>query len=207
MARYTLIAPAGNNIQALFVGLREFPTKKVVVLYTKDKMGAVEEIRRTMVPFRLPVEAHELGDNLIGDAFNVISALKQVEGDLVVNTSTGDAQLASIVLSVANILGIKAFTVVGDSPIVLPTLKVNIPRLVSKKKMKILRALIKGPLSLQELRRRVKLSAPLLSYHLNGDRKSEGLVGIGLVEVQGGPKNRVASLSSLGRILAGLSNS
>lgn len=204
MVRYTLIAPVGGDLQALFVGLREFPTKKLVLLYTRDKRDKIPKIKESLEAFRLPIEAHELGDNLLGDAFNVMRGLGEKVGELLVNTSAGDASLASIVLSVANVLGIKAFAVVGDTPIVLPTFKLDMARIVSKKKAEILKALAKGPLRFSELKRRVRLSAPLLSYHLNGDRKSEGLVSIGLVEVQGGPKNRVVSLSSLGRLLTNL---
>lgn len=202
--RYTLIAPVGANLQALFIGLREFPTKKLVLLYTKDKKESLVEMQSSLSAFRLPIEAHELGENLVDDAFSVMSGLKEKRDELIVNTSTGDAQLASIVLSVANILGVRAFTVVGDRPIVLPALKIDVAHLVSKKKAEILRALLRGPLSLQELRQRVRLSAPLLSYHLNGGGRGDGLVEIGLVEVGGGPKNKVASLSGLGKLLARL---
>jgi len=201
MGHYTLIAPVGGDLQSLFVGLREYPTKKLVLLYTKTQRAQMAQIKNSLSVFGLPIETHELGDNLLNDTLNVMLSLGREGDDLIVNTSTGDASLASVVLSVASIVGIKAFTVVNNTPLLLPSFKLNIPKLVSKKKVEILKTLLAGPLSASELRRRVKISAPLLSYHLNGDRNSQGLVDIGLVEVKGGSRRKLVALSNFGRLL------
>jgi len=201
MTRYTLIVPVGNNIQSLFVGLREFPTRKLVLIYTKDKKRDVSLLKEQLAIFRLPIETYELKDNILNETLNILARLHKENDDLIVNTSTTDASMASIVLSAASIIGIKAFTVFNDVPFILPTFKVNLSKLVSKKKSEILKALVNGPLSLSELAKRVRLSPPLLSYHLNGNKRNHGLLDIGLVKVQGGLRNKTVALSDLGSML------
>ncbi|MEM3656007.1 MAG: winged helix-turn-helix domain-containing protein [Thermoprotei archaeon] len=201
MGRFTLIVPVGNNIQQLFVGLREFPTNKLILVYTEDKRRNVHQLKGQLEIFRLPIEAYELKGNILEDMLDLLFRLRKRNKNLIVHTSTADASMASIILSVANIMGITAFTVVGDTPLLLPTFKVDLSRLVSKRKLEILNALLNGPLSFSELGKKVKLSPPLLSYHLNGDRKNRGLLQSGLVVVEGGPKNKIVSLSRLGSLI------
>jgi DNA-binding transcriptional ArsR family regulator len=200
MARYTLVVPVGNNIQPLFIGLREFPTKKLILIYTKDKKRDVSLLKEQLAIFRLPIETYELKDNILNETLNILARLHKENDDLIVNTSTTDASMASIVLSAASIIGIKAFTVFNDVPFILPTFKVNLSKLVSKKS-EILKALVNGPLSLSELAKKVRLSPPLLSYHLNGNKRNHGLLDIGLVKVQGGLRNKTVALSDLGSML------
>ena len=55
--------------------------------------------------------------------------------------------------------------------------------------------------SLEELSKKTKMSLPLISYHINGNLKSEGLKDLGLVETME-EKGRIAvKLSTLGRLL------
>jgi hypothetical protein len=56
---------------------------------------------------------------------------------------------------------------------------------------------------MEDLSARLKMSLPLLSYHVNGSGKSEGLVSQGLVEVHEGPHGRTqVMLSEMGRLIA-----
>lgn len=72
--------------------------------------------------------------------------------------------------------------------------------MIAEKKMEILRALSGGALTFEELSK--KVSSPLLSYHLNGDRETEGLIEIGLVEYLNDEEknNKQISLSAMGRL-------
>ena len=55
--------------------------------------------------------------------------------------------------------------------------------------------------SLEELSKKTKMSLPLISYHINGNLKSEGLKDLGLVKTSE-KKGKVAiELTMLGRLL------
>jgi DNA-binding transcriptional ArsR family regulator len=55
--------------------------------------------------------------------------------------------------------------------------------------------------SLEELSKKTKMSLPLISYHINGNLKSDGLKTMGLVETTE-EKGRISvDLSSLGRMI------
>lgn len=86
----------------------------------------------------------------------------------------------------------------------LPVLKFSYYRLLSDKKLKILQVLAQDKTccqSLDELGKRSKMSLPLISYHVNGNLKSEGLVSLGLVETSERDGKVAISLTMLGRLL------
>ncbi len=56
-------------------------------------------------------------------------------------------------------------------------------------------------ISLEELSKKTKMSLPLISYHINGNLKSEGLKEMGLVETNEKKGKIELKLSTLGRML------
>jgi len=96
--------------------------------------------------------------------------------------------------------------VVEDRVMLLPILKFSYYRLIPERKLNILKFLKTEPdccSSLEELSRRLKMSLPLVSYHINGSAKAEGLVSQGLVEVHIGPHGRTqVILTEMGRLIA-----
>ncbi len=109
-------------------------------------------------------------------------------------------------LAAAYVNGLKAFNVIEDKVMLLPVLKFSYYRLMPERKLNILKFLKGEPdccSSLEDLSRRLKMSLPLISYHINGSAKAEGLVSQGLVEVHIGPHGRTqVMLTELGRLLA-----
>ena len=55
--------------------------------------------------------------------------------------------------------------------------------------------------SLEELSKKTKMSLPLISYHINGNLKSEGLKDMGLVETTESKGRIAVQLSTMGRLL------
>lgn len=55
--------------------------------------------------------------------------------------------------------------------------------------------------SFEELSKRTKMSLPLVSYHINGTPKSEGLKKLGLVEVKEIGGKSAINLSTMGGLL------
>lgn len=198
------VAPVGDNLDALFVGIREFPTKKIVLLAPGEKMTDARALEERLKPFRLPVTIIELRGNMIEAMFDVLASLKKSEGNdesIVVNVATGDRMSTCAALSASYVNGVKAFSVVEDKILMLPILKFSFSKMIAEKKLEILRALSDGLLSFEELSKRVKVSSPLLSYHLNGDRETDGLIEIGLVEyLEEEKKGKKVSLSTMGRL-------
>lgn len=199
------VAPVGDNLDAIFVGIREFPTKKIVLLAPTEKMSDAKELEEKLKPFRVPVSIIQIKGNMIETMFDVLASLKKSEGDdgetIVVNVATGDRMSTCAALSASYVNGVKAFSVVEDKILALPFLKFSFSKMIAEKKLEILRSLADGPLSFEELSKRVKVSSPLLSYHLNGDRETEGLIEIGLVEyLEGEEKGKKIALSSMGRL-------
>ena len=43
--KYTVIAPVGDNPDALFIGIKEFPTEKIVLICPRDNLKKAEKVK------------------------------------------------------------------------------------------------------------------------------------------------------------------
>jgi DNA-binding transcriptional ArsR family regulator len=201
---YTLVAPVGEDLENLYVGIREFPIRKVVLLTPEEKRAMAEESRRDLERLRIPVEIVYIRGNLFEEIFRAIGEIRREVGEegLLVNVATGDKISGCAALSAAFVNGLKAFGVVKGDPMLLPVLKFSYYRLISDKKMRILKVLQeRGPSTLEEVISAVGMSPSLVSYHVHGSQKSEGLLKLGLVRFsEEGGKKRVG-LTTLGVLL------
>ncbi len=139
--------------------------------------------------------------------FKAFAQIKAREKDsrILVNVATGDKMSTCAALSAAFVNGLKAFSVDGNEPMMLPVLKFSYYKMLSDRKKMILLTMSQddGSYSLEKLSERLKMSLPLLSYHINGNRKSEGMLELGLVEASEKTRGRVeVKLTQLGRLLA-----
>lgn len=199
---YTLIAPIGEDWKNLFIGIREFPVKKVVLIVPENGSERAALIGRDLEKFQVPYEIVTIKGDMFEGFFKAVNRLKQREGgeNILINVASGDKVSACIALSAAFVNGIKAFGVKDGEPMLFPVLKFSYYRLISEKKMRVLEALTKGPLTLEDLCRATSMSPPLISYHLHGSSKTQGLISLGLVELEG-EKTTVARLTTLGKML------
>ncbi|MEK6826293.1 MAG: ABC transporter substrate-binding protein, partial [Nanoarchaeota archaeon] len=142
--------------------------------------------------------------------FEAISDIKKSEKDkpLLINVSTGDRDTRCAATSAAFVNGIRAFAVEGNEAMLLPILKFSYYKMLTDKKLDILRVLYENKdnedrccASLDELGKRTNMSLPLISYHINGTMKSEGLKELGLVETVEKKGKMEISLSMMGRLL------
>lgn len=201
-----LIAPVGDRMDNLFVGIREFPTEKIFLLTPKERREEAEKTKKDLQKFKIPVNLVELSGNIYEDIFKRVNQIKNAEGDqnVLINVSTGDRNLQCAVTSAAFVNGIKAFHVDGDLAMMLPVLKFSYYKLLTDRKMSILKILSEEKdccSSMEQLSKRTKMSLPLISYHLNGTRKSDGLNEMGLVELEEHAGRVGVKLSMLGRLL------
>ncbi len=202
----TVIAPVGDYMDALYIGIREFPTERVILISPEDKLDDAHKTKDDLDKFRMPVEIIKIKGNIWEEMFRIISEIKRAkEGqNLVINVATGDMTTRCAATSAAFVNGIKAFAVDGDSAALLPVLKFNYYKLLTERKMSILRIMFKEKSccsSLEELSKKTGMSLPLISYHINGNLKSEGLKDLGLVETEEEKGKVKIKLSMLGRLL------
>jgi len=190
----------------LFVAVREFSTEKVILINYPGKGDAAEKTREALGRFKIPVNIIETRDNVWEDTFKVVHGIRKAnEGkDLLINVSTGDKITRCAMTSAAFVNGLKAFSVMDGKVSMLPVLKFSYYKLITDRKMKILETLYREKdccSSLEQLSKKCGMSLPLVSYHINGNPKSEGLKDMALVETIN-KKGRVeVTLSLLGRLL------
>ncbi len=204
--KYVMIAPAGNDMDALFVGIREFPTERVILLsFEKDREHA-EKAKKNLEKFKIPVQIKEIKEGVWEGTFKAMAEIKQIEKDreLIVNVSTGMAGSSGCAICSASFVnGLRAFSVSDDRVMLLPILKFNYFNVISDKKMEILKEIDKPGCceSLEEVSKKTKMSLPLISYHINGTIKSQGLKQLGLVETKENRGRVSVELSTMGRLL------
>ncbi len=207
--KYIVVAPMGDYMEALFVGIKEFPTEKIILISPKNKLEEAEKTKKELERFKVPTHIVKVdGETEIEiweGIFKAITEIKSTERDMeiLVNVATGDRVTRCSATSAAFVNGFKAFAVSGDKAMMLPVMKFSYYKMIPDKKMKILKILHDKDCcsSLEELGKKTGMSLPLVSYHINGNLKSEGLKTMGLIETKE-EKGRVSvTLSPLGRMI------
>lgn len=202
MPEYTIIAPVGDNLDTLYVGLRQFPTKKIILLYPPTYAQEAARMKQDLARFQVPVETYQLRGDPIESMFEFLSNLKRAEGDeaLMVNVSTGDRITTCAALSACYVNGVRAFAVMNNETRLLPMFRFTYTRMISSSKLNIMKELLEKSMNLDALATKLKMSPPLLSYHLNGDSDSFGLIELGLVETLDQGREKIAQLTAMGRL-------
>ncbi|MBI4173349.1 MAG: winged helix-turn-helix transcriptional regulator [Candidatus Aenigmarchaeota archaeon] len=202
--KYTVVAPVGEKLDTLFITVREFPTEKIILICPKDQVGDADKAERELQRFRIPVETVVINGDPWEEMFRVISQISRSEKNILVNVGTGDSNMQCAATSAAFVNGVKAMTVEGDQSMLLPVLKFNYYKLISEKKMAILKTLYTERdccASLEQLSRKIKMSLPLVSYHINGTPKTEGLKAMGLIEAEEAKGRVLVKLTPMGNLL------
>jgi DNA-binding MarR family transcriptional regulator len=203
------IATIGEEEEPVLVGLRSFPTHKLALIFYPEHRERVArfaaDVRRGL---GIPVELFPVSGDIFTSLLEVVSKILAEDGqdyEFIVNVTGGDKSLTCAAVSAAFIHGLKAVHIMGDMPVMLPTLKLSYSDMVSETKLEILRAIERAGgvvKSLEELSRISGYGKPLLSHHIKGSESSRGLVDLGLVEVERSRRGRIrVQLTLLGRIL------
>jgi len=205
MEKKVVIAPVGDNMGALYVGIKEFPTERVILITPEDKIEDAKIAQEELKKFKIPVQIMEIKGNIWEEMFQKIAEIKAIEKDkdIIINTATGDRVSTCAATSAAFVNGLKAISVEGNVTMMLPVLRFSYYNMLSDKKMDILKLLKKPDCcnSLEELSKKTKMSLPLISYHINGNLKSEGLKDMGLVDTTENKGKIAVNLSTLGKLL------
>lgn len=202
---YTVIAPVGDNLKALFVGIKEFPTERVILISPTKYQEDAKKLQRKLNEFTIKSKIIEIDDiNIMEEMFRIFGNLASLynNDDLLVNVATGDRLSTCATLSAAYANGLRAFAIMKDKVMHLPIMKLSYYNELSKNKLEILKKIDANDyISLKELSKKLGMSISLLSYHINGNRKYKGLKEFRLVEVKEKNKNVLIKLSEMGNLL------
>ena len=200
-----IVAPVGDHLQDLYVAMRDFPPERVILIASADSLHLADSARRSLSRFGIPAEIKKITGNVWEEMFRAVAEVSELyQGkSIIIHTSTGDRMASCAATSAAFVNGLKAIAVDGKEAMLLPVLKFSYYRLLTERKMQILRFMYRHNCcaSLEELSRKLKMSLPLVSYHLNGNLKSDGLKDLGLAETVRENSKAQIRLTILGRLL------
>lgn len=204
-----VIAPMGDHMDSLFVGIKEFPTQKIILIsaerYYQDAENVKKDLERFQIPLHIIKIKGETEVEIWENTFMAISQIKTAEqgNEILVNVATGDRTTRCAATSAAFVNGLKAFATDKDKAMMLPIMKFDYYKVISDKKMGLLKILHETNCcsSLDELSKKSKMSLPLISYHINGNLKSDGLKDMGLITTMEEKGKIGVELSSLGKMI------
>ena len=199
-----MIAPLGGRTETIFIGIREFPTEKVILIPEAGKLREVEKIKADLEKFKIPVEVEELKDSKLESMFEVINHIRKREKgkEISINLGPASKMMSCGATAAAFVNGIKAFDVPNDEILPLPVLKFSYYNMLSDKKMRILNLLNKESFdSLESLSKKVGLRPSLINYHIYGNEKNPGLKELGLTDISRENGKVKISLTTMGRLL------
>lgn len=203
--KHTVLAPINKNEEAIYVGNREFPTEKIILLAHSQQGEAVKRIEKNFQKFKIPVSIHYISGDPWEATFQRMNELIQKEdaAKLLINIGAGDATTKCAATCAAFVNGIKAFDVMGETIMLLPVLKFSYYHLLTEAKLSLLKILEKQAtgVSLQELTTKTKMSAPLLSYHVHGTKKVDGLKQLGLIDIFEKNDRVTIKINTVGKLL------
>jgi len=203
---YVVIAPVSTNVSPIYVGIKEFPTERIILLCVDDLSAEADKVKEDLKKFKIPVIVKSIQGPIWEELFRLVSEIAALEdrNKLIVNVGSGDPTAKCAMISASFVNGLKAFDVVNDKSMLLPVLKFSYYKLLTDKKLSILKILEEqkdNTASLNILSEKAKMSLPLLSYHINGTLKSDGLKQLGLIDVTEEKGSLLINLNTLGKLL------
>ncbi|MFP4118206.1 MAG: winged helix-turn-helix domain-containing protein [Candidatus Woesearchaeota archaeon] len=203
---------AGECMDNIMDSLNHYSPRKIHVLNIEKYSENSEKFKKRMEDKGYQVSIIRIGDNIwedvlmkVGDMVCANSDMdKERERKFIVHTDTGDPMLRSVMTVAAFVNGIRALSYDGGKTQLLPLFKLKYQTPLTDKKMQILKILredITCCKSFDELSQRTGMSLPLISYHINGNLKSEGLKSMGLVDVVERQGRMNVSMSTQGLLL------
>ncbi|MFH1443713.1 MAG: DUF6293 family protein [Candidatus Micrarchaeota archaeon] len=200
-----IIGPDADSDDVLYRGIREFSPEKVVLLSEAAHTQRTEKIRKDLEKLKIPVISEQLEKRTsMEEVFGRLARIRdrERENKILVNVDT-DYMSSCIALSASFVNGVQAIGVLNDEVIAYPIMKFSYYNALSDKKMMLLQTISKkGQFdSLESLSNQVKMSLPLVTYHVRGVRDKPGLEELGLVETRRNRGKVITTLSPLGRLI------
>lgn len=205
---FTQVAVAGDDPEPILHAVRELGAQRLILIHREAGEATIEEIVGAVGPMGIETEVREIGPDPLLGFIETIETLARTEDpdDVVVNLAAADKDDACAALSAAYVAGVKAIDRPGEEIVFLPILRFSYGDLVSEAKMDLLAALeeLGGEVTrLRDLADEVGIQDSLASYHVRGGDDGEGLVELGLVDVERGRRGALTiRLTSMGTLIA-----
>ncbi len=202
-----LVAAVGTNVSDLFLAIKEFTIEKIILICYPEKCKEETKLLKELEKFKMDVETVRIeSGNIWEETFRIINSIKKAhEGkDILIDVSSGNEITRCAMTSASFVNGIKAFATTGSIINMLPILKFSYYKLITDRKMRILETLFQEKdccASMEDLSKKCKMSLPLVSYHINGNPKSEGLKKMALVDTEQKKGRIEIKLSLMGKLL------
>jgi hypothetical protein len=206
MEKKIVVAPVDEDTKAevLFATLKEFPTKKMILLSSLQGIVKAEEYKAELGKLGIDstvvkVDGENLWEAYFMSAVDVCQDLPKE--DIVFNISTSNRIAQCSITNAAHVNGLRAVAIINGQMMMLPILKISFSNVLSEKKMKILKALDGSCIeSLEDISKKTSMSLQLVSYHINGTPKSIGLSGLELIETKNKKGKVKVCLSTMGKL-------
>jgi DNA-binding transcriptional ArsR family regulator len=206
MEKKIVIVPVNGETEAevLFATLKEFPTERMILLYSSDGFekaeGFKDDLRKLGIESNLvKVDGKNQWDSYFRATVDVCEGLEKEK--IVINISTADRISQCAITNAAHVNGLRAVAILNGKMVMLPILRMSFSNVLSEKKMKILEALEGNCIgSLEEISKKTGMSLQLVSYHINGTPKSPGLVKHEMIETKSEKGKIRVCLSTMGKL-------
>lgn len=191
--------------EMLFKGFKNFYPDKLELLIKQDSKSNAKKIIKNLQQFGIEIEQTELPKNIhLEEIFLAIKQLseKYTSHKLIINVET-DYQTSCLALSSAFVNGIQAIGILKDKIISYPIMKFSYYNAINEKKLELLKLINKKQKikSMEELSKLAKISLPLIAYHLKGNKDSQGLIEMNLVQTQRIDGKLELTLTDLGKLI------
>ncbi|MBD3210427.1 hypothetical protein GF318_03525 [Candidatus Micrarchaeota archaeon] len=208
MDKKIILAPVNQDSteKELFAPVREFPTERVVLLSSVEGTVKAEALVKRLEGLGIPASVTRVSGKSRWEAYftAVADALDGLEKDrIIINISGADRISQCALTNAAHVNGIPAVAFIDGKLMMLPVLRLSVSSVLTARKMKILEELNREECycPMEKLAKKTGMSLQLLSYHINGTLKSEGLARLELVETSMEKGRAKVCLSTMGRLL------
>src|SRR3989338_853886 len=143
--KHILVAPIGDNLDDIYVGIREFTAESIILITDKARKEKAQKFKEDLEKFKIPIQVKELPGNadIWEETFEAIAEINKQEKDsnILINVSSGDRDTRCAATAAAFVNGLKAFSVSNNEIPLLPILKFSYYKILTDKKLAILRVL------------------------------------------------------------------
>jgi hypothetical protein len=191
--------------EMLFKGFKKFYPDKLELLIKENSTSNTKKIIKNLEQFGIEIETSQISsDAHLEEIFLSIKQIseKYTSHKLIINVET-DYETSCLALSSAFVNGIQAIGILNDKIIAYPIMKFSYYNAINEKKLELLTIINKKQIlnSMEELSKLAKISLPLIAYHLKGNKDSQGLIDMNLVETERIDGKLQLTLSDLGKLI------
>ena len=200
----TLVCAVGDQPEALYPAVKEFSFEHAHLLTHPYYQKQSESLKKDLEKFNISYSQEELSDNMWEDTFTKIADFANAhprKQHIIVHAGIGDRAMQCAATSAAFVNGLQAVNGNANAIFGLPIMRFSYYSALNARKKSILEQLQDNTKSMQQVSKEASISLSLLSYHVHGNRKSEGLVDMGLIELTEQDNQQYLSLTAMARLL------